>query len=142
MDDLTLSYLFKHLQKNNTIVDLDIGNPKMQNRNKLRSKGSVALRGLLKLNKVIQILNLRNLGINFESFQNVIQGVAESGLVSLNLSQNMINSDCILYLNEKHPSTKDLLQDLTLNETPLILEKSLKREKMHLVTIPPLTHRT
>lgn len=60
LGDRALGYLFKHLQSNMSIVHLDVGNSSMQGRNKIRRKAAESLRNLLRLNSVLQILNLEN----------------------------------------------------------------------------------
>ena len=133
IDDLTMWYLFKNLQTNITIIHLDIGNSKMAHRNRIRKRSSLALKWLLTVNKSLQILNLQNWGINFITFENIINGVAQSELISLNISQNDINDEWILILNEKYSSVKYKLQELVLNHVPVVDKSAMKREKYQMV---------
>jgi hypothetical protein len=93
MDDMILSYFFRHLQENHHLVHLDIGNLKMLRRNKIKARSAIALGGYLRNQSVLQILNLDNIGINKESFDFVMEGVVNSNLISLNLSRNDITDD-------------------------------------------------
>jgi hypothetical protein len=86
LTDVSLCTLFRCLQRNHTVIHLDIGNNHTLGRNKLRQRGAEALKGLLCNNSVLQILNLENLGVNIETFETVIAGVSESNVISLNLS--------------------------------------------------------
>ena len=135
IDDLTLSYLLRNMQRNITIVHLDIGNTKMLNRNRVRKRSSIAFRGLLTNNKSLQILGLQDWGINSETFGNIIEGVVRSQLISLNLSQNDINDECISLMNEKYSNIKYQLQELILTDTQISGNVINKREFTNMVRL-------
>jgi Ran GTPase-activating protein (RanGAP) involved in mRNA processing and transport len=119
MDDMILSYFFRHLQENHHLVHLDIGNLKMLRRNKIKARSAIALGGYLRNQSVLQILNLDNIGINKESFDFVMEGVVNSNLISLNLSRNDITDDWIYTLNLQFNDIKYQLQELKLDELPI-----------------------
>lgn len=126
LDDAMLSYFFKNLQENQYLVHLDIGNHKkksfgnkMIKRNKIKERAAIALSGYLRNQSVLQILDLDNIGINKESFDFVMEGVANSNLISLDLSRNDITDDCIYVLNLQFSDVKYMLQELKLDELPI-----------------------
>ena len=114
MNDEILCILFKGLQLNNTIVHIDIGNGYVLGRNKIRIRAAEALKELLWVNKVLQILNIENWGINQETFPIITSGILSSNVISLNLSSNDINNTWIQTLTEDYLNLKYQLIELKL----------------------------
>jgi len=93
--------LFRNLQINNTLCHLNISNNKILSRNEQRYRCAEALGGLLANSVSLQILNFQNIGISELTFECIMTGVAQSNVISLNISHNDIDDSCMAILASK-----------------------------------------
>lgn len=91
--------LFNSLKDHPTLSELNLSNNDKLHKNRIGSKGCLALRDLLKQNKILTILNIAENSIGAEGIKNIAEGLQSNKvLVSLNLSSNNLPPSCIYTL--------------------------------------------
>ena len=92
IDSHNASLLFWHLKNNNTLVNLNLGNPHSNQRNRIGVQGARALADLLKTNKFLSVLSLQACGITEEMLGILNQAFrVNKTLLHLDLSHNDLN---------------------------------------------------
>lgn len=104
------------MAENEFLVSLNLGNPKMKNKNKITEAGALKLGKLLANNQVLANLNLSCLGLTEGILKRLCDGLAmNKSLRSLNLSKNGIGSWGGVLLSEACAQTNLERLDLSLN---------------------------
>lgn len=104
------------MAENEFLVSLNLGNPKMKNKNKISEAGAQKLGNLLASNQVLVNLDLSCLGITEGILKRLCDGLASNrSLRSLNLSKNGIGSWGGALLSEACVHTNLERLDLSLN---------------------------
>lgn len=91
--------IFDCLKDNITVQEINIANREKMHRNRIGPKGCIALKDMLKVNRILSMLNIAGNNITAEGLKYLIEGLTGNDVVlSLNLSDNNLPASCIYSL--------------------------------------------
>lgn len=112
--------LFNCLSVNESITSVDVSSHEGLHRNHLAAKGVKCLAQVLKLNKILSILNLNGNVIKVEGLAYIAEGISGNiTLLSLEIAQNEIQGtmQCVQLLKTIISESK--LRELNISDNPL-----------------------
>lgn len=107
------SEVFKSVRHHPSLASLNISSHEGLHRNRLGSDGAISLGQTLRVNPILQFLNLAATSIGFDGIESIVDGLANNkSLVSLNLANNNLDARCIEPLSQAIVTTN--LRELNL----------------------------